>query len=64
MQEIQKWLCVGQLSGEKMRRVNLQFVCKSSAQSNNAMPRPRVSVPLIENLRGFEVECAAADGGR
>ena len=26
--------------------------------------RPRISVSLIENLYGFEVECAAADGER
>jgi hypothetical protein len=35
MQTLQKRLCVGFISGEKLKRINLRIVCKSSAQSNN-----------------------------
>jgi len=35
-----------------------------TALPNNGMHPTRISVAFIENLGGFEVECAAGDAGR
>jgi hypothetical protein len=44
--------------------IKLNVSAVSERHLTTAYTGPRVSVPLIVNLRGFGVECAAGDAGR
>ena len=47
MQALQKWLCVGYLPSEKLKRMDLQLVCKSAAAPNNGMHPTANSVAFM-----------------
>jgi hypothetical protein len=59
VQEIQKWLSVGHLSSEKLRRV-LQPVCKQAAQSNKAFERDASTASLSCNFLKFMPDAVRA----